>query len=203
MNIEPKYQLLLSQVASILKNYNFKKNSSTFYYQNNNGNWGIINFQKSMKSTSGEILFTINVGVVSARLLNFFSVKPSKKRPNIWDCHWRIRLGQLIEGKDKWWLIDFETSIEELGENITTYLLSLAIPGIEKYIEDNELRDLWLSGKSPSLTEFQRLLHLSVLLREIGPQELLEPTLYKLQQISVGKSTALTADIYINKLMKK
>jgi hypothetical protein len=71
--------------------------------------------------------------------------------------------------------------------------LNIGIPEIAKYIHDHNLRDLWLSDYSPSLTEFQRLLYLSVLLKEIGPIELLEPTLHKLKLVSTGKPTAISA----------
>jgi hypothetical protein len=202
MELRSKYQQLLSRIALTLKYHSYKKRNSNFYIQKN-GNWGIINFQKSTKSSSTQIIFTVNLGVASTRLLNFFSVIYSKKGPNIWDCHWRRRLGQLSEGEDVWWSIDIGTSIEELSEYILSQIVSYAIPEIGKYLDDNELRDLWLSGHSPSLTEFQRLMNLSVLLKEMGPHELLEPILRKMKQISIGKPTSFTTDIHLRMLNRK
>ncbi len=202
MELNSMYQRLLSRIASALKYRGYKKRSSNIYIQEN-GNWGLINFQKSTKSTSEKIIFTVNLGIASARLLRFFSVKYPENGPNLWDCHWQKRLGQLIKGEDMWWSIESSTLIDELGENILKYIDSLAVPEISKYLDDNELRDLWLSGSSPSLTEFQRLMYLSVFLKELGPQELLEPILRNLEQISVGKPTSVTADIHIRKLLNK
>jgi hypothetical protein len=200
MELESMYQQLLSRVASTLKYNGYKKRNSNLYVQENE-NWGLINFQKSTKSTSKQIIFTVNLGIASARLLRFFSAKYPEKGPNIWDCHWQRRLGQLIDSEDMWWSIEFRTLIDELGENILKNIVSLAIPEIAKYLDDNELRDLWLSGYSPSLTEFQRLMYLSVFLKELGPEELLDPTLRMLKHIAVGKPTSFTADIHIRKLL--
>jgi hypothetical protein len=201
MNIKYLYQQLLLKVGSSLKNYDYKKGNSTFYKQKV-GNWGVINFQKGTKSDAENILFTINLGIASSRLLHFFSISYTNKSPSIWDCHWRKRLGNLIIGKDIWWSINSTTLVDDLSEEILNYLLYLGIPEIEKYLDDASLRDLWLLGNSPSLTEFQRLLFLSVLINELGPRELLEPTIEKLKRISSGKPTSSTVDIYITKILE-
>jgi hypothetical protein len=107
-------------------------------------------------------------------------------------------LGELSEGRDKWWPIDVYTSVDELSVSVLDEITNFAIPEITKYLDDNELRDLWLSGVSPSLTEFQRLIFLTVFLKELGPHELLEPTLSLLKKISINKPTSLTADIHLN-----
>lgn len=200
LELKSKYKQLITGVSPTLKDHGYKRRNSAFSIQNS-GNWGIINFQKSTKSTADQIIFTVNLGIASSRLSNFFGVIYPDYGPNIYDCHWRKRLGRLIEANDKWWSIDCGSSIDEFGESISNYLLSSAIPEIAKYIDDQMLRDLWLSGKSPSLSEFQRLIHLSVFLKEIGPLELLESTLSKLIEISEGKSTAYTTELHLQKLL--
>ncbi len=200
MEINTLYKQLLSDIGIKIKPFGYKRTHSSFTLQED-GNWGIINFQKSTESNSETILFTINLGVASSRLLRFFATKYTQNGPNIWDCHWGVRLGHLLQGKDIWWTIETKTSIEILGEKLWTDLQDKCIPEIARYIHDPDLRDLWLSGSSPSLTEFQRLINLSVLLKEIGPQELLEPVLSKLNQISLGKPTAISAAIYTKKIL--
>jgi Domain of unknown function (DUF4304) len=192
------FKNLVIFVAPALKPYGFSMNRQTFYCQSQN-NWGLIDFQKSWHSGEETLPFTVNLGVASDRLLRFFS--PDKiKRPSIWDCHWRIRLGYLMNKEDVWWKVDEQTSVENLGKEIVNPLTNRAIQEINHYISDESLRDLWISGQSPSLTEFQRLMYLSVLLKELGPEELLEPTLLELKQISEGKPSAVTAELHIEKL---
>ncbi len=178
MNIDNLHKKLLSYVNAKIIPFGYKRNKSNFYHRED-GNWGVINFQRSTKSNKNIIIFTINLGVASSRLLSFFAINPSKSGPNFEDCHWQKRMGHLVQGKDVWWSIIQNTQIEILGEEIWLHLLNLGIPEIAKFIHDQNLRDLWLSGTSPSLTEFQRYLNLSILLKEIGPIELLEPIFEK------------------------
>jgi hypothetical protein len=198
MDAQQHFKNLVTFVAPVLKPYGFSKNRQTFYCRSPN-NWGLIDFQKSWQSNKESLPFTVNLGVASDRLLRFFS--PDKiKRPSIRDCHWQIRLGYLMNKRDLWWKVDEQTSIENLGKEIVNPLENRAIQEINHYISDESLRDLWISGQSPSLTEFQRLMYLSVFLKELGPLELLEPTLTKLKQISEGKPSAVTAELHIERL---
>jgi Domain of unknown function (DUF4304) len=198
MDAQKFFQELVIFVAPALKPYGFSRNRRTFYCRSKN-NWGLIDFQRSWHSSREILPFTVNLGVASDRLLKFFS--PDKiKRPTIWDCHWRIRLGYLMNKKDVWWKVDEQTSVENLGKEILPPLKNLAFQEINQHISDESLRDLWISGQSPSLTEFQRLMYLSVLLEELGPSELVEPTLMKLKQISEGKPSAVTAELHVERL---
>jgi len=194
------YQQLLSDIGLVIKSFEYRRIGSNFYHYED-GNWGVINFQKSTKSNSEVIFFTINLGIASSRLLNFFSTNISSQGPSIFDCHWQKRIGHLILGEDLWWSIESDTQVKLLGAELWTYILNQGIPEIANYIHDINLRDLWLSGSSPSLTEFQRLVNLSVLLKEIGPQKLLEPTLDQLKHITAGKPTSISADIYIKRIL--
>jgi Domain of unknown function (DUF4304) len=188
-------------IAPGLKQYRFSGKGFTFYHLSES-NWGLIGFQKSKKEDPEKLNFTVNLGVASGRLLKFFSPPALRKKPEIWDCHWRIRLGLLINGSDIWWTIERGTSIDELGKELLSLLINLAIPEINYYIKDTNLINLWLSERSPSLTEFQRLLYLSVLINELGPSELLKPTILQLKQLSEGKPSAITAEFHIKKLLE-
>jgi hypothetical protein len=193
-------EMLSTIVTPSLKKMGFTKTQHAFYYSYE-GNWGIIDFQKSRQSNSTETIFTINVGVASNRILTFLSKMDANKKPDIWDTQWRVRLGHLLpENHDIWWTIDQGTNIGELGQYILDNILNYALPVIHKFIRDEALRDLWLSGKSPSLTNFQRLLFLAPLLKQIGPSELLETTIDALKKESANTPSAITAEVFINKL---
>jgi hypothetical protein len=193
---------MISEVVSPpLKTLGFTKLHNTFYYPNK-GNLGIMNFQKSDKSNSKEIIFTVNAGIWSKRIQNFLGQVGQNKKPDIWDAHWRVRIGNLLSEKnDIWWTFTNGTNIEELGKTILNIVKDYAFPAILEFISDEALRDLWLSGKSPSITEFERLLYLAVLLKQIGPLENLDTTIKKLKDVTKNKPSAITAAVYIEKLM--
>jgi hypothetical protein len=117
------------------------------------------------------------------------------------DCQWRQRLGFLMPNhRDEWWSIEAATSIESLGKRICESLENLAIPEIDRYIQDQALRDLWLSGHSPGLTNFQRLMNLSVLMKALGPQTKAELIVRELLDAAKGKPTASIAHAHIRRL---
>ena len=194
-------ELITSKLSPALRKLGFQRQGLTFHYTNNN-NWGLISFQKSTYQVSEITRFTVNIGVVCYRLLRFLTFPLKDKKPGIEDCHWRVRLGRLINGEDEWWTMENGKLDEELTDYLLHSIEHLAVPEINKYLDDSALRDLWLSGRSPSLTEFQRLLYLSVLLKEIGPIALLEPTLNRLKQVSEGKRSAYTAEVHIRRLLE-
>ena len=111
------------------------------------------------------------------------------------------RLGHLLpEHRDIWWSIDADTSLEDLGQEIQRTLIELAIPELERYMCDEALRDLWLSGISPGLTDFQRLMNVSVLLKMLGPEDALPTVLEDLRRVSAGKPSAAVAEVHIQRL---
>lgn len=180
----------------------FRRQGNSFY-KTIGSNVGIIDFQKRNKQEIDKLSFTVNIGVISITLLNFINQKEDNRKLEIFDAQWSVRLGQLmIEKKDIWWIINENMDIEKLGKEILKNIIGFAIPELDKYIHDEALRDLWLSGQSPSLTEFQRLLYLSYFLKTIGPNELLEKTILDLERISYNKPTAITATIFLEKLRK-
>jgi hypothetical protein len=188
------FKELLEASAATLKREGFSRSGQTFFLQAD-GNWGLVNFQRTMGSSRVQIIFTINLGIASARLLKIFPPPRARAtgrntRPGIWDCHWQERIGHLLpERKDIWWKIGINSQIERLGDQINTYLRELAIPEIKKYISDEALCDLWLTERSPGLTQLQRLEYLSVLVKAVGPQELLEPVLEQLRHLTNDTKT--------------
>lgn len=201
MEVKNLFNEMISMVMSpSLKKWGYTKVRNSFYLPSE-GNWGIIDFQKSQKSDSSQIKFTVNIGIASRRILNFLGFEEKNKKPNIWDSQFMVRLGHLLpENSDIWWTIDQETTIEELGLFTVDLVIKYALPAIQEHLSDESLRDLWRSGKSPSLTEFQRLLYLSVLVKQIVPVEILEPTINELQRLSLNKPTAVAAEVFITKL---
>lgn len=191
-------KMLVETIEPSLKSHGFSRRGYTFYILQR-GNWGLINFQKSNKSSPKEFIFTVNLGVASALLLKFFQELGTK--PDIWDCHWRLRLGYLLEEPgDRWWTITRDTSLDKLSQEMRNHITKLAVTEVLRHLPDEALRDLWLSGKSPSLTNFERLRNLLVLLKILGPENLFEATATEFLQTSTGKPTEIVAQLHIERL---
>jgi hypothetical protein len=192
------YCLLLVELAKHLKGRGFYRRGSSFYLKETD-NWGLINFQKSTKSTTASILFTVNLGVASGHLRSFFSgQKP--KLPAVSECHWSTRLGFLQAGQDKWWEVVRGTALDSLELEIRQLLFERGIPEIKKHLDDTSLRDLWLAGRSPGLTEIQRLMNLVVVLKASGPPDLQDVYIEQLLKRTANRPTSGKVTWLLSKL---
>ncbi|MDP2174127.1 DUF4304 domain-containing protein [Methylicorpusculum sp.] len=200
MRLTDVYKRLLNLIDPVLKEYGYSRKGNTYYIELN-GNWGLINFQKSQKSNSSCVIFTINIGVSLKDLVKFFTPEKAIEKPTIEDCHWRQRIGLLFENRqDKWWSVTEQTLVDELARELNEHLRNTVIPEIERHISNEKLLKLWQSGQSIGLTETQRLINLSVLLKLSGSNDQLELIIQNLKNISDGKPTAHMVKQHLNDL---
>jgi hypothetical protein len=123
------------------------------------GNSGIIEFQKSIKNSGDKLLFTVNLAVIYGELLE--PDQPTLEKARSLDGHLRQRIGMLLPSRpDKWWEITATTDVTALATEISNLVSNKAAPYIRRYLDTSELIALWESGKSPGLTETQRVRHL-------------------------------------------
>lgn len=200
MRASELYNELIKEISSLLKSKSFSRKGNCFYLRQGN-NWGLLDFQKSRKSTADEVIFTINLGVCSSRLLGFFSPDLLEQKPSIEACQWRERVGFLLpERQDKWWLVRDIEPLDPLVNELKGCLVQVAIPAIEQHLSDEQLCSEWSSGKSPGLTDIQRLVNLSVLLKVAGAGSALREILKELEDKSAGKPTALMVKQHMRNL---
>ena len=127
-----------------------------------NGNTAIIEFQRSTKSNQRETRFTINLGVICKDILD--EGQPTPAQASSANAHLRQRIGVLLPGRpDKWWVIEPKTDVDALEAEVSNLIVEVAVPYLEPYLDSNALAELWASGKSPGLTEKQRLEYLTKL----------------------------------------
>lgn len=196
---QDEFKNILKRVERTLPAEGVKRVRHT-YYIHRESNVGLIELQKSMRSTRDELFFTVNVGAYSARIASFARRSANADHLAISDCHWRERIGFIIsENEDKWWSVKSCSDVERVVEEVCSAVTS-AMPPLLKYLEDENLRDLWLNGRSPGLTETARLLYLSVLLREIGPSDRLPDVIAELRQRSQGKPHEAMVERHVEKL---
>ncbi len=187
-------------IRPYFQEHGFAAKKNTFFVRKSN-NCGLVSFKKSSTSSANETIFTIDIGISSQRLKHFFS--DTYNLPTIDQCHWRQRIGFLLpRGYDLWWTITSNTDLCNLCKTIKDILSMYAIPELETYMSDDSLRDLWLTGESPGLTDIERLLNLSVILNDIGPQSILDEIIDKLRSASNGEPVESIVSIYIKKLLQ-
>lgn len=197
MDARQAFADLLEVIAQVLAAEGFARQGQTFHRRQGK-NWQVINFQKSVASSADRVVFTINLGIASARLSAFFGGKDTKRKPKSDDCQWRKRIGQLLpERQDVWWTIDASASVEGLILEILAAISRYALPALERYASDEALRDLWLSDGS------QQFGYLAVLLKALGPPERLEGILEEWRRLVAGRPGAVLVEHEIARLSQE
>jgi hypothetical protein len=162
--LQSKFKEYVGIIGFFLKPHGFKRVGSSFYLKEND-NWVIINIQKSSKSTRENIFFTFNIGICSSTLRTFFD-EFDAKIPNIDQSHFVKRIGQFLpEMKDLWFSFRLDNFKEVVSETIKIFD-NYVLKEIKNMIGDDDLERHWMNGQNFNVTEFQRLLYLSVLLKK-------------------------------------
>ena len=122
----------------------------------------IVNFQKGQKSTKDLLVVAVNLGAFSKRLGG------DVKAPDPFDGQWRRRLGTVSPPREKWWEASDISGADRTAAEVLELLRSHGLPALEDVSTDRKLRLLWESGRSPGLTDGQRLLCLARLNKIAG-----------------------------------
>jgi hypothetical protein len=189
MTLELLFQAVLRErVQRFLKEEGFLKKNATFRRMKPEV-VHMVGVQKSRKSSPDGIVFAVNLGVASALLLRRSQIDPSSN--TVEECQWRRRLSTAESGEETWWTIHDALSMQRAGDEIVRALRDRGLSMLDDLSTDVALRDLWLSGQSPGLTDVQRLLNLAILTRELGPADEASSAIRALKQMC--ESTAVPA----------
>ncbi|GEP89762.1 hypothetical protein CTE07_14070 [Chitinophaga terrae (ex Kim and Jung 2007)] len=111
-----------------------------------------------------------------------------------------MRIGFLMPvKKDFWWEIDGVTPVGRMAEDIITNLQSLVIPEILRNISDKDLIEEWIQGRREGITEFQRYVYLTILLK-FYQDERLARVIEELKSYSKGTSIEIAAIEHLKEL---
>lgn len=155
------FESLLKATDDNLKPQGFVRRGPTFRLFSE-GNCGLIEFQKSTKSSHDDLIFTVNLGIVCGDLAG--DVLPDVHKARIIDAHLRQRIGMLLlERSDKWWQITASSNRDGLIQELIELLIKIAVPYVKSHLPTDSLITLWESGQSPGLTAVQRSRFLSLL----------------------------------------
>jgi hypothetical protein len=172
----------LVAVRQALKAQGFSAKGTTFYRKTHGGNTVVLSVQKSVKSSPAEAEVTLNYGAYSARLGSRLHDDASSAL-DITRAHWRKRLRE--DGREKWLHVKATDAADAAGRVILAAVEGL-LPEVLEHASDEALRDEWLAGSSPGLTDMQRLLFAAILVNEIGPAERLPTVIGELRHLVAG-----------------
>lgn len=154
-------KVIIGQIQQVLAPLKFRRRRHTFFADRNDVLW-IVNIQKSIKSTKEALIVTVNLGILARSLAE--RTDGNSGHAEIWDCHWRSRLGHLMpENSDRWWRVASEEEASETAREVTLLLAEYGLPILEDLDSTDRLAALWETGKSPGLTAVQRDRYLSQL----------------------------------------
>lgn len=191
---------LLKEIGALLGRQGFVRAKHAFWISQSK-NFALIDVQRSAKSTRERVVFTLNLGVWSDRIAGFMPSSSKAQPPAITECHWRERIGFLLpKREDEWWSITQVDDVEVVKRELAPALENVVIPVVLAHIGDEALRDEWLCGEAPGLTDMQRLMYLSIMLKEIGPHDALESVIAELKQQTEGKPAEATVHRHLQKL---
>ena len=153
-------KIVLTKIYGVLKPEGFKKKGNNFLKPENDV-YLIIQLQSSMFSTQNDLQLTVNLGVFSTLVEQFFS---GLSNPSLVKCHWRERIGFLEEKNfDKWWTITNSDEAEIAGQEIIKILQEKGLPVLSGLDSTDKLISLWKKGKGAGITDKQRQSFLELL----------------------------------------
>jgi hypothetical protein len=172
----------LVRVRRELKQRGFDAKGTTFHRKIQDGNVVVLSIQKSVKSTSVKTEVTLNYGVYSTLVGGKLQDDPSSAT-DVMNAHWRKRLSD--GGDEKWLSVAATDSPDDCAQRILDAADS-ALPELLAHSTNTALRDEWLAGASPGLTDMQRLLCAAVVVNELGPVERVRDVVAELRALVAG-----------------
>jgi len=161
VEVEAKFTEVIEALTKVLRPLGYTKRRHTFR-RLSDGNSGVIEVQRSVESDENTIKFTINIGVVSGRLLADW--EPALIKAGSSSAHLKNRIGYFLsEPHDKWWVLDKSTDTSAVSLELSMLLEHKVVPYLSQHLSDRDLVALWATGRSPGLTERQRVQHLRTL----------------------------------------
>ncbi|AQR72425.1 hypothetical protein BXU08_00960 [Sphingomonas sp. LM7] len=160
--MESKFKQVLAATSTTLKAAGFTKRGTSFRRKYDD-NIAIIDFQKSTDNSAQALKFTINLGVISSKLLSRWDPEKLPSKQTVWEAPLRERIGTLAYGEDRWWTVTSNEPVSAIENEVTNLIETCAVPFLDQHQSDNALIAMWKRGNSPGLTEGQRVRNLSLL----------------------------------------
>ncbi|MDU1892585.1 MAG: DUF4304 domain-containing protein [Dysgonomonas sp.] len=155
---ERKFDYMVSKIIwPPFKAMGYKKSGNNFRYYNSEEGWGkIVNFQKSMFYNKENIHFTVNVGIFSEKVYQYFSQSPGDKFKE-YNCTIRERIGSLMNTNDTWYDINEETDVDKIYLKIEQIFVKYVHPFLNKFQSEKDILNELLNKTSLNIPEIKAL----------------------------------------------
>lgn len=191
--------LLIDYVQPLLSQHGFRRRKNLFY-ASCEGNFLLVEVQRSARSSEGQLLITANFGVISRRVAKVMDPLATLS-PRYPTWHWRQRIGFLTpEKRDLWWSVTDESDLVVAGTEFIGTVERFGLPALYVAAPDEALRDMWLRGTARGISELQRLFFLSAMLVTLGPRSELDTVLSDLYDLPPNDPSAPTVRAHLERL---
>ena len=150
MELQEWKKMVAAPVADLLRKSGFRKKGLRFSSHRDDATIH-VDFQSSQTSDRFQLKITVNLSIRLSQL---------DRDPAIYagEGHWRQRIGWFMaEPRDHWWLCRNDGEAWRAGEEIAAILERAALPEMKRLASVEALKALWTTGRSPGLTEHQRI----------------------------------------------
>ena len=152
------FRHFVAPLRSALKVEGFS-GSSTLFQRLSSDVVHLVQLQRSRYPAPATMKVRVNLAVWVNALAPVRAGRPDP--PDEPGAHWRDGLGSLMQPRrDHWWSFSDVVEAQHAGKEATVLLLSAAMPVFRSLPNAFAVRDLWRTGASPGITEFQRLKYL-------------------------------------------
>jgi hypothetical protein len=194
------FKEIITEINLPLKQMGFIKKANSFYLEAHK-NFGVINFQKSRESTKEAVKFTINFGVYSDVLGQLQYDYNSSVKPEVEQCHWLARVGAFMAGSPDYWCeAKASDDLKIVASKVMDIVQNIAIPEINKRINDEGLVNSWMSETFAGTTEIGRFKYVTTLLKAKGDYNTLNQVVATFMEKSKGKPNASIATEHLKEI---
>jgi len=187
-----EYDDFLKGVKAFLKGYNFFKKGANFIRESENF-YEVVNFQRSSSSTKDNALFTINVGVVSKKILDH---RKFKFFNNLMHNQWQNRLSGLMGKGDLWVDVNKTVDIDALLKQVKRDLMHFILPALQQHSDEFYIVEkLWASIESGKILPFNTAEDLLILVAKSFPQRIEDAVSLLLSKIRDSNDRLFIAEI--------
>ncbi len=149
--LKQSYQYVKSSVATFLAEAGYRKTSISIWRDFPQVRH-FIDFQKSQKSSSTCVYFTMNFAITIKPLLTLDDVSVENMRTV--DGHLRWRIGDFLNpSEDKWWVLSEESHPQESIDEILEILSHIILPRLDTYSSTEAIIELLRSEQRPPISD--------------------------------------------------
>jgi hypothetical protein len=159
--LEARFKSILLALSDVLRPAGFKKNGKRFR-RKHDGNFNIVEIQRSSSSNAESIKFTVNIGILQTRLATLYEIDAAKAGTA--DAHIRLRIGNFLpKHHDVWWTLNSGDPPEQAIQEISILLKQRVVPYLDQHSSDAALVTLWKIERNTGLTSAECQHYLSIL----------------------------------------